>query len=256
VDVEALVRRDRIVVAAGLTGISLLAWLHLFQTARHMGGLSMDAAMPGMAAGAASREVLLAFAMWAVMMVAMMLPSAAPIVLMFAGINRRRAASGGVSVPAGLFVAGYLIVWTAFSLLAAVAQWGLQRLAAVSADTLTATPALGGAILIVAGIYQFTPLKSACLSQCQSPLGFVLNQWREGARGAVVMGLRHGMFCLGCCWTLMALLFVAGVMNLLWVAAIAAFVLVEKLVPAGRLVSYTAGSLLIAFGRWVLARAF
>ena len=255
-DVEALVRRDRIVVAAGLTGITLLAWLHLFHMARRMGGLSMDAAMPGMAAGAAFRDVLLTFAMWAVMMVGMMLPSAAPMVLIFAGINRRRAASGGVSVPAGLFVAGYLIVWTAFSLLAAVAQWGFQRLAAVSADTLTATPVLGGAILMLAGIYQFTPLKSACLSQCQSPLGFVLNQWREGAPGAVVMGLCHGMFCLGCCWTLMALLFVAGVMNLLWVAAIAAFVLVEKLVPAGRLVSYTAGGLLIACGLWVLARAF
>jgi predicted metal-binding membrane protein len=116
-----------------------------------------------------------------------------------------------------------------------------------------ATPFVGGLLLIAAGVYQLTPLKRACLARCQSPLGFVLSQWREGPGGAVVMGLRHGAFCVGCCWLLMALLFVAGVMNLFWVAAIAAFVLAEKLVPLAA-VSWGAGVVLVASGAWLLSR--
>jgi predicted metal-binding membrane protein len=146
-------------------------------------------------------------------------------------------------------------VWTTFSLAAAVGQSALAAAAAISPARLSATSMVGGGLLVLAGVYELTPLKAACLSRCQSPLGFILSEWRDGLGGAFVMGIRHGAFCVGCCWALMALLFVAGVMNLVWVAAIAAFVLVEKLVPRGRLVSWTAGAVLIAWGVWVLVRS-
>ena len=242
VSVEALVRRDRMVAAAGLAGITLLAWAWLV----HVHGMDMGGGM-----GVFSPS--LTFLMWAIMMMGMMVPSAAPMILVFATINRRRSETGGAAVATGIFVAGYLVAWTAFSALATAGQWGLERAAAVSPDMLRATPFVGGLLLIVAGIYQVTPLKRACLARCQSPLGFVLNEWREGAAGAFVMGLRHGAFCVGCCWLLMALLFVAGVMNLFWVATIAAFVLAEKLVPLP-VVSWGAGVVLVASGVWLLSR--
>jgi predicted metal-binding membrane protein len=194
--------------------------------------------------------------MWVIMMVAMMVPSASPMILTFATINARRAVTGGPVVPTAVFLAGYLLVWSAFSLAATLLQWGLGALALLIPETLVATPVAGAVLLLVAGIWQLTPLKRACLARCRSPLGFVLAEWREGARGALIMGLRHGAFCVGCCWTLMALLFVAGVMNLLWVTAIAAFVLVEKLLPPGRAVSWIAGVVLLAWGAFVLVRAF
>jgi len=190
-----------------------------------------------------------------VMMVAMMVPAASPMMLTFAVINRRRASEGGATVPLAMFLAGYLVMWSAFSLVAAALQWALQAAALMSAATLQATPFVGGLILIGAGVYQLTPLKEACLARCRSPFHFILSEWREGMRGALVMGMRHGVFCVGCCWALMALLFVAGVMNLLWVAGIAAFVIVEKLAPPGRLVSRITGTMLLAWGAWVLATA-
>jgi predicted metal-binding membrane protein len=247
---ESLLRRDRAIVAGGLVAVTALAWLYLLHMARHMDmadGMSMAHPM-----GAA--QVVLTFLMWLVMMVGMMMPAAAPMVLVFATVHRKRVESGVTAVPAGIFVAGYLTVWAAVSLVATLTQLGLERAAALSAQTLAATPVVGGVLLIVGGLYQLTPLKTMCLSRCQSPLGFILSEWREGTRGAFVMGLRHGIFCAGCCWALMALLFVAGVMNLLWVAALAAFVLVEKLVPHRRLVSWAAGAGLIGWGIWMLAR--
>jgi predicted metal-binding membrane protein len=147
-------------------------------------------------------------------------------------------------------------MWTAFAAAATLAQWALQQHAVVEPATLAVGPLVGGALLVAAGLYQFTPLKRACLSRCQSPLSFILNEWREGRRGAFLMGVRHGVFCVGCCWALMALLFAAGVMNLLWVGAIAVFVLLEKVVPAGRVLSLAAGALLVAWGVWVAARNF
>ncbi|MBI2153671.1 MAG: DUF2182 domain-containing protein [Candidatus Rokubacteria bacterium] len=198
-------------------------------------------------------DFLLTFLMWAVMMVAMMVPSASPMVLTFATINRKRLADETPLIRTGLFVAGYLVVWAGYSLLAALGQWALHAAALIS-PALAVTPWVGGLLLVAAGLYQFTPLKDVCLSRCQSPFGFILTEWREGAAGALVMGLRHGAFCVGCCWVLMGLLFVAGVMNLLWVAAIAAFVLVEKVIPAGRVVSRLAGALLIVWGVWLLTR--
>jgi len=239
---EALVTRDRVVAAAGIAGLTLLAWAWLLR----MGGMDMGAVVHAFSPP-------LTFLMWAVMMVAMMLPSAAPMILIFATINRRRAETGGAAVATGIFVAGYLLAWFAFSLAATGGQWGLDRAAAVSPETMRATPFVGGLLMVAAGVYQLTPLKRACLVRCQSPLGFVLNEWREGPGGAFVMGLRHGAFCVGCCWLLMALLFVAGLMNLLWVAAIGAFVLVEKLVPLAA-VSRGTGVVLVASGVWLLSR--
>jgi predicted metal-binding membrane protein len=250
--VEALVRRDRVLAASGLAGLVLLAWLYLVRL-DPMGGMDMSPAMP-MPDGRGGGQFLLTFLMWAVMMVAMMVPAASPMILTFATINRRRAASGTPAVPTAIFLAGYLVIWSAFSLGAAALQWALQAAALLSPATLEATPFVGGALLIAAGLYQVTPLKYACLARCQSPIGFILTEWREGVRGAFVMGVRHGAYCVGCCWALMGLLFVAGVMNLLWVAAIAAFVLVEKLVPRGRVVSWSAGVLLLVWGAWVLGR--
>lgn len=259
-DLEGFVRRDRAIAAAGVAGLVLLAWAYVIRLAGRMEAMDMapaaSTAVPmAMPEPWGAGQFVLTFLMWAVMMVAMMVPAASPMVLTFAAVNRRRALLGTRAVPTAIFLAGYLAVWSAFSLLAAGAQWALQRAALLAPDTLKAAPFVGGALLLAAGAYQFTPLKHACLARCQSPLGFILTEWREGSRGAFVMGLRHGAYCVGCCWALMALLFVAGVMNLLWVAALAVLVLVEKLVPTERLVSWTTGALLLAWGVWVLVRS-
>jgi predicted metal-binding membrane protein len=254
---DSRARRDRAIVVASLVAVCLLAWLYLIHVAHDMGGADM-AAMPGMVMTSAwgAREAALTFVMWAVMMAAMMLPSAAPMTLLFAAINGKRAAAGTAAVATAIFVTGYLATWTAFAAAATLAQWALQRHALLASDTLAVGPLLGGALLAAAGLYQLTPVKDACLSRCRSPFAFIMSEWRDGRRGALVMGVRHGVLCVGCCWALMALLFAVGVMNLLWVAAIAAFVLVEKLAPAGRAVGLGAGALLIAWGLWVATRGF
>ena len=239
----------RLPVALSLAGLVAAAWLYLVVAAHHMD--AMATAMP-MAGPWSAGEGLAVLAMWAVMMAAMMLPSASPMIFAFAAATRRAAAPGaGARIAA--FVGGYLLVWTAFSALATLGQWRLQVAALVS-STGVAVTRLGGGLLLLAGVWQLTPLKRACLSRCQSPLGFLLGEWREGTAGAIVMGARHGLYCVGCCWALMALLFVAGVMNLAWIAILAALVLAEKLVPAERLVSWPAGILLLGWGAWVVAR--
>ena len=254
---EGLVRRDRVLAGAGLAGLALLAWAYLVGLAARMGSMGsaapMAMAMP-MAEPWSMGQYFLTVAMWAVMMVAMMVPAASPMILTFAAVNRRRAVLGTPAVPTVIFLAGYLAIWSAFSLVAATAQWGLQEASLLSAGSLKAVPLVGGLLLLGAGLYQFTPLKQACLARCQSPLGFILTEWREGRWGAFRMGLRHGGFCVGCCWALMALLFVTGLMNLIWVAALAALVLVEKLLPWERVVSWAAGALLVGWGMWVLVR--
>jgi predicted metal-binding membrane protein len=249
VSLEELIRRDRAVAAAGLGVLALLAWGALVWLHGRPGAMAMAAPMPEPWSAPA---VLLTFLMWSVMMVAMMVPAAAPMILLFATVNRQRAAQGGTAVPTGIFLLGYLVVWGGFSLAATAVQDALQSAALLVPGALRATPVLGGVLLLLAGFYQLTPLKYACLARCQSPLGFVLHSWREGAGGAFVMGVHHGAFCLGCCWALMALLFVAGVMNLVWVAALAGFVLVEKLLPTGRLVSWVSGAGLLGWGAWLL----
>lgn len=168
-------------------------------------------------------------------------------------INRQHHEEQAPFLATGIFLLGYVIVWTGFSAVATLAQWGLHSLALLSPMMVSTSPILGGVLLIGAGIFQFTPLKHACLAHCRTPLGFLMTEWREGTQGALFMGLRHGSFCVGCCWLLMALLFVAGVMNLLWVAAIAAYVLIEKVVPEGQWVSRAIGSLVIVWGTWMIA---
>jgi len=188
-------------------------------------------------------DLSLVFMMWAVMMVAMMLPSAAPMVLAYARIASARGRNPTLRV--WLFAFGYLAIWTLFSAAATLIQFVLARSSMLS-NALVTTPLVSAAILVVAGVYQLTPLKEACLGRCQSPIGFFMTHWRDGAAGALRMGLSHGAFCVGCCWMLMALLFVAGVMNLAWVAAITIFVLLEKATRWGRAIANFSGVALIA----------
>jgi len=251
---EALLRRDRALTLAGLGALAVLAWLYLVHLDREM-RVHADMGMASVALWDVA-DAGLALAMWGVMMVAMMLPATAPMVLTFTTINRKRREAGGAPhVATGIFVTGYLVVWGAFSVLAVAAQWSLQAAALLNVSTLRVTPFVGAAVVAGAGVWQLTPLKYACLARCQSPLGFLMTEWRDGPRGTLVMGLRHGLFCLGCCWVLMALLFVGGVMNLAWIAALTAFVLVEKLAPAGRSVSRASGIVLLAWAAWLTGRA-
>jgi predicted metal-binding membrane protein len=250
---ENVLRRDRIIVLSGLAAITALSWVYVLSLISDMQNMEMGAemTMPRMQAWGVA-DFALTFGMWAVMMVAMMTPSAAPMILMFAGINRRRREQQVSYVPTSVFLVGYLVVWAAFSVLATAAQWGLQAASLLSPVTAITSPVLGGVLLVAAGIYQLTPLKHACLSKCRSPLGFVLNEWREGRWGASLMGLKHGGYCVGCCWSLMALLLVAGVMNLFWVAAIAGFVLLEKVAPGGERLGRVAGVMLFGWGVWMV----
>jgi predicted metal-binding membrane protein len=192
--------------------------------------------------------------MWIVMMVAMMIPSVAPVILLYAGVSRRRREQGVVAAPVSVFTLGYLMAWTGYAVVAAIAQSALHSAALLSPAMASASPLLTGGLLVLAGVYQCLPVKGACLSHCRSPLGFFSTEWREGVSGALLMGFRHGNYCVGCCWALMALLFVAGVMNLLWVVAIAGFVLIEKVVPHGRLIGRITGVLLAAWGLGMVVR--
>ena len=246
----AELRRDRMALVVGLLGLAALAWIYVGRMAETPAHPAMTLTMPGMVAQPGF--VWLA-GMWAVMMVAMMVPSASPTILLFAAISRRRRVQGQPAVSAAVFTLGYLLVWTLYAAAAAGAQWQLHRMALLSPAMAAATPLLGGGLLIAAGLYQWMPLKGRCLTRCHSPLGFFAAEWREGAGGALLMGMRHGTFCVGCCWMLMALLFVSGVMNVLWVAAIAAYVLVERLVPGGRTLGRTAGLAMVAWGLWLVA---
>ena len=194
-----------------------------------------------------ARDAAFTFVMWTVMMVGMMTPAALPVLLLFAGAHARRA-DGGVAPAVLSFGLGYITVWLVFSAGATVAQWVLHQSALLSSTMATSSTRAGGAILIAAGAYQLTPLKGACLTQCRSPLGFLMSNWREGSSGAFLMGLRHGAFCLGCCWALMGVLFVVGVMNLVWIGVLAVFVLLEKIGPAGARVARVGGAALIAGG--------
>lgn len=247
---EAALRRDRTVVAAGVLGLAALAWMYVARMLEMPARAAMAVTMPGMA-GMESGFFWLA-GMWTVMMVAMMLPSAAPTILLYATVSRRRRLEGRPALPTAVFTLGYLLVWTLYATAAAGAQWELHRRALLSPAMASASPLLAGGLLVAAGLYQWMPFKGACLSQCRSPLGFFSAEWREGARGALRMGMRHGTYCVGCCWLLMALLFVSGVMNVLWVAAIAGFVLVEKLVLAGERIGRMVGVMLVGWGLWVV----
>ena len=251
---EAVLRRDRMVLVAGLVAVLLMAWGWLLAGA----GMEMSAIemteMAGMDGWLMRPAVwtpayaVLILAMWWVMMVAMMLPSAAPMLLLFARVNRKDKSAGAPLVPTALFAAGYLLGWAGFCVFAAALQWGLESARLLSPMLATTNRWLGAGILIAAGLSQFTPLKAMCLRHCRTPLGFLLGNWRSGRLGALRMGLEHGAFCLGCCWFLMALLFFGGVMNLYWIAGLAVFVLLEKTVPLGHWLGRLAGAVLVASG--------
>lgn len=238
-------RRDRAIILAAITGATALAWAYLVS----MAGMPMG----GLHAWSAA-HVAMMFAMWAVMMVGMMLPSATPMTLLYVQVARKAAREGSVLPSAGVFIAGYLLAWTGFSAAATAGQWALERAALLSPMLVAQSPRLGASLLVVAGVYQLTPWKGACLRHCRSPAHFFAEHFRPGRLGALRLGLHHGLCCLGCCWALMGLLFVGGVMNLVWIAAIALFVMAEKLVPGGLGGGRLAGVALIALGTLLLAR--
>jgi predicted metal-binding membrane protein len=245
----ALLQRDRMIVLAGLLTVVLLAWGWLLFGA----GLEMEQMDMGggqimlMAPEWSAAYAIMIFFMWAIMMMAMMLPSAAPAILLAAALMAQRNGNR-LFGPAGLFALGYLLVWSGFSLVAMVLQFGLDRAGLLSADMASANARLAAVLLIVAGIYQWTAWKQACLVQCRSPAEQLARFWRQGRSGPLLAGAMHGLFCVGCCWLLMVLLFVGGLMNLVWIAALALLVLLEKLLPGGARVGRLTGIALIVWG--------
>ena len=252
--------REQWIVAAVLALAIGLAWASLVWMGMPSAGSGMDS-MAGMQASAQSAiwtpsYALMVFAMWAIMMVAMMLPSATPMILLYARVAGQPNA-GSTLVPTTVFAGTYLALWTMFALIATTVQWMLSQLQFLSDATMTVgNGRIGGALLIAAGLYQLTPLKRICLENCRSPFSFLTTHWRPGLRGAINLGVRHGAYCIGCCWLLMALLFFGGVMNLVWVAAIAAVVLIEKAAPAGRRIGQVAGAVAILAGAGLILAPF
>ena len=233
--------------------VPLACWAWVVVLARDMYGPMTGASAWMMAPRWDLRHVLLLWLMWAVMMAGMMLPSATPVLLMFGLAARRRASAAAVTGrEIYALAAGYLAVWALFSAVATVAQFTLSMRLAISPMMTLTSPRAGAALLIIAGIYQITPLKNICLRQCQSPFGFLMHHWRAGAVGAVRMGFDHGVYCVGCCWALMLLLFVGGVMNLAVIAALTVFVAFEKLSPFGVQTARVSGVLLVGLGGWML----
>lgn len=292
---EEALRRDRAVVTLVLVTVITGSWLYLLAGAgtgmfpHEMAVLlpaqmSMEPSMPGTASvsgheainGASGHSMspvtwtpgyaLLMFSMWWLMMIAMMLPSAAPMVLLHAAVTRKglaRADDAGRIAPSHrlrltttAFIAGYLAMWGAFSLVAVVAQWALERAELLSAMMMSTSKLLGSGLLLAAGVWQLTPFKTVCLRHCRSPISFLSTHWHPGVGGAFRMGIEHGVFCLGCCWFLMALLFYGGVMNLIWIIGLALLVLAEKLMPAGVAFGRVTGLLLITWGVWLGFTAF
>jgi len=253
----ALPRRDAILLLVSIALITLLAWLYLIHLDRNMTSAvaedKMMAAM-GMAMDKpwTAADFFFTFAMWAVMMVGMMAPSATPMLLLFAKSQAKRGIQRA-AVSAGSFGVGYVFVWTVFSAGAAVAQWALHQMALLSPAMVVLSPRIGGAVLIAAGLYQMSPWKNACLTHCRSPLSFLMTHWREDNWGAFGIGAHHGAYCLGCCWALMIILFVVGVMNLVWVAALGAFVLLEKAAPYGTAIARISGVALFIYGIVMIA---
>ena len=245
---EALLARDRLWVGFGLGAAVLLCWAWLVPAALDMQGDMRGLAAWMMAAHWDLRYFLLVFSMWAVMMAGMMLPSAAPTVLLYARIVRSDTRLPSPLRRVYIFACGYVLAWCGFSLLATLLQWRLAAAAVLTPMMRLHSTMLGAALLLVAGVYQWTPLKHRCLERCRAPAEFIATNWRHGWRGALRLGWRHGLYCLGCCWALMLLLFVGGVMNLAWIAALTLAVLLEKLAPFGVRGGRLGGALLILAG--------
>jgi len=266
---EAVVRRDRLVVVTALAAVIALSWAYVLAGAgmgmsafemTRVSQLGVTEGMAGMAMMTAATwtpgYAVLMFFMWWIMMLAMMLPSAAPMILLFATLNRKQRETGRPYVATSIFALGYLAAWACFSLVAVILQWGFERTGLLSPTLVGTNVIFGGVLLVAAGSYQLTPIKHACLRRCRSPLAFLGTHWRRGARGALRMGLDHGAYCVGCCWFLMGLLFFGGVMNLYWIVGLALFVLFEKIVPAGHWLGYATGVALSVWGVATLALAF
>jgi predicted metal-binding membrane protein len=263
---EHMLRRDRAIVIVALAALTVLAWAYTIWLANNMdmGGMAMPKST-GMSMGAmlapafkpwTIADFAVTFAMWAVMMVGMMTPSAAPMILIYARIGRQTALHRGTLVATSFFAGGYLAAWATFSLAATVGQWLLEHAALMTHKMAATSHVLGAVVLITAGVFQWTPVKDACLKHCQSPISFILQYgFRDEIWGSLRLGFKHGIFCIGCCWALMALLFVGGVMNIIWIAGLTVFVLLEKLVPLGRTISWSTGAGLLAWGTWLLIAA-
>jgi predicted metal-binding membrane protein len=253
----ALPRREAFLIFGCIGILTALAWAYLFHLDRQMASsMEHDQMMAAMGMTMemswSATDTLFTFAMWSVMMVGMMAGTAAPVLLLFAAAKAGHG-QRGASPDVLTFGLGYLAIWIGFSACATLGQWALHRAAMLSPAMAASSPKLAGGILIVAGAYQLTPWKQMCLTHCRTPLGFLMSNWRDGTWGALQMGLRHGTYCLGCCWALMCVLFAVGVMNLIWVAALTALVLLEKIGPAGAIVSGVAGAAMAVGGVLLIA---
>lgn len=269
---EVLLRHDQWIVYTGLVAITGLAWIYLLSGAG-MGmnpfdmttfslvpyqnaGMAMNMPEMNMVVGAWSlSQWIIVFMMWWIMMIAMMLPSASPMVLLYARVLRHAQKNNRIiqfAIPTTAFVSGYLVSWSGFSIAATTLQWLLEQNDWLSLKMISNNAWLSAGLLITVGFYQLTPLKSACLRHCRSPAEFISSHMKNGHWGALQMGIEHGIFCVGCCWFLMLLLFVGGVMNLLWIAILTLFVLSEKVLPQGRFFSRFAGYFLIIWGTVIL----
>lgn len=259
--VAELVKRDRLIIGVVLASTAAVAWWYTIYEAQRMNAtgicacLGMKMGGPDLASWSAS-ALLPLFLMWVVMMVAMMLPSAAPMILTFAAVARNRRRAQRPYVPVAVFAAGYVAMWCVFSAAAAVGQWLLHREALLSPAMASGSALFAGLLLLTAAVFQFTPLKKRCLTHCRAPLEFIMTRWRESRRGTFAMGVEHGAFCAGCCWALMALLFVLGVMNIVWIAALTMLVALEKTLPRAKWLSAGTGVLLACWGGWVLLRGW
>lgn len=251
---EAALAHERWILATLLVGVPLLCWAWIAVMSDDMYGTMSGAAAWMMTSHWDVPHLLLLWAMWAVMMTAMMLPSAAPLLLMYAGALRKRGAPGSGRQLLAM-ASGYVLVWAVFSIAATVLQRVLASALVLTPMMEPDTPVAAAVILVIAALYQFTPLKRACLRVCRTPLAFLLQHWRPGAAGALRLGLQHGLYCLGCCWVLMLLLFAGGVMNLAVIVALTLWVLAEKCAPFGEWTARLGGVALLALAAWMLWRA-
>jgi predicted metal-binding membrane protein len=252
--VERVFRQERTVLIAILAAVTAACWWWIVPMARDMYGPMTGPSAWMMRTQWDAPHLLLLAAMWIVMMAGMMLPSAAPMLLLYAGAARGRSRGAHATFHVYAMAAGYVLVWVAFSVIATVLQRLLSSLLVLSPMMEVTSPLVSGGLLVLAGVYQLTPLKRTCLASCSSPVDFLMRRWRDGTAGAFRLGVEHGLFCVGCCWALMLLLFAGGVMNLTVIAALTAFVLIEKLTPIGPRSVWLTGAALIVFGIWMMTR--
>ncbi len=255
IETNTLNFRDKKIVLTGLFIVSAAGWLYMFYMTWAMENMHLvDMWMPprGGTKAWTGFDFFMLFLMWITMMIAMMTPTVVPMVMMFTTVNKSKKQKQQSYVPTSIFLLGYLLAWGLFSIVVSLIQWPLHEAGLLNTMMDSRSYLLSGGILILAGLYQFTPLKDVCLKHCRTPLGFIMTAWKEGYVGALKMGFHHGIFCVGCCWALMLILFAVGVMNILWVILITIFVLLEKVLPVSTktMRAITGLSLLIWGGYW------